>query len=109
MRRQCSSLQCVSVRPPLRSAPATVLFQAIIHCRFLPVAHDLWADVDLVIGLGTRLQSQVMAWGQDDAMKIIHIDIDETQIAAARVWMSAFTPPLATLCLFCWMRLNLCH
>ena len=46
----------------------------------MPVAHSLWADVDLVIGLGTRLQSQVMAWGQDDDMKIIHIDIDEAQI-----------------------------
>ena len=52
----------------------------------MPVAHDLWTDVDLVIGLGTRLQSQVMAWGQDDAMKIVHIDIDETQIGrSARV------------------------
>ena len=46
----------------------------------MPVAHSLWADVDLVIGLGTRLQSQVMSWGHDDEMKIIHIDIDETQI-----------------------------
>ena len=52
----------------------------------MPVAHDLWADVDLVIGLGTRLQSQVMAWGQDDAMTIVHIDIDESQIGrSARV------------------------
>ena len=46
----------------------------------MPVAHSLWTDVDLVIGLGTRLQSQVMSWGHDDDMKIIHIDIDETQI-----------------------------
>lgn len=46
----------------------------------MPVAHSLWADVDLVIGLGTRLQSQIMAWGQDDKMKVIHIDIDSTQI-----------------------------
>ena len=46
----------------------------------MPVAHSLWADVDLVIGLGTRLQSQIMAWGQDDRMKVIHIDIDSTQI-----------------------------
>ena len=46
----------------------------------MPVAHGLWADVDLVIGLGTRLQSQIMAWGQDDDMKVIHIDIDSTQI-----------------------------
>ena len=52
----------------------------------MPVAHSLWSDVDLVIGLGTRLQSQVMAWGQDDALKVIHIDIDETQIGrSARV------------------------
>jgi acetolactate synthase-1/2/3 large subunit len=46
----------------------------------MPMAHSLWPDVDLVIGLGTRLQSQVMSWGRDDAMKIIHIDIDESQI-----------------------------
>lgn len=46
----------------------------------MPVAHSLWPDVDLVIGLGTRLQSQVMAWGQDDDMKVVHIDIDSTQI-----------------------------
>ena len=46
----------------------------------MPMAHSLWPDVDLVIGLGTRLQSQVMSWGHDDAMKIIHIDIDETQL-----------------------------
>ena len=46
----------------------------------MPMAHSLWPDVDLVIGLGTRLQSQVMSWGRDEAMKIIHIDIDETQI-----------------------------
>ena len=46
----------------------------------MPMAHSLWPDTDLVIGLGTRLQSQVMSWGRDEAMKIIHIDIDETQI-----------------------------
>mgnify|MGYP006252354871 FL=1 len=46
----------------------------------MPVAHSLWTNVDLVIGIGTRLQSQVMSWGHDDDMKIIHIDIDETQI-----------------------------
>lgn len=46
----------------------------------MPVAHSLWPETDLVIGLGTRLQSQVMSWGHDENMKIIHIDIDETQI-----------------------------
>ncbi|NRB32268.1 MAG: hypothetical protein HRU27_16890 [Rhizobiaceae bacterium] len=46
----------------------------------MPVAHDLWKETDLVIGLGTRLQSQVQAWGTDDDQKIIHIDIDPTQL-----------------------------
>ena len=69
----------------------------------MPVAHSLWADVDLVIGLGTRLQSQIMSWGQDDAMKVIHIDIDDAQIgrsAAVDVGINArlcdALPPLLT-------------
>ena len=69
----------------------------------MPVAHSLWADVDLVIGLGTRLQSQIMSWGQDDAMKVIHIDIDKAQIgrsAAVDVGIHASLcdalPPLLT-------------
>ena len=46
----------------------------------LPMGHDLWPDVDVVLGLGTRLQTQVLDWGQDDNLKVIHIDIDETQL-----------------------------
>jgi len=44
-----------------------------------PAGHTLWKDVDVVIGIGTRLQ-QALDWGLDDAMKIIHIDIDPTRI-----------------------------
>ena len=50
------------------------------HSISMPVGHSLWKQVDLVIGLGTRLQSQVMAWGCDEDLKIIHIDIDKTQL-----------------------------
>ena len=50
------------------------------HSIGMPVGHSLWKQVDLVIGLGTRLQSQVMAWGHDEDMKIIHIDIDKAQL-----------------------------
>ena len=53
------------------------------HSIGMPVGHSLWKEVDLVIGLGTRLQSQVMSWGHDDDMKIIHIDIDETQLGCS--------------------------
>ena len=44
-----------------------------------PAGHALWKDVDVVIGIGTRLQ-HVLDWGRDDAMKIIHIDIDPSRI-----------------------------
>ena len=46
----------------------------------MPTAHSLWDKVDLVIGLGTRLQSQVMGWGYDQKLKIIHIDVDDNQL-----------------------------
>ncbi len=44
-----------------------------------PAGHTLWKDVDVVIGIGTRIQ-HVMDWGRDDAMKIIHLDIDPARI-----------------------------
>jgi len=41
-------------------------------------AYKLWKDVDVLLGVGTRLHSQ-LDWGTDDAMKIIHLDIDPTR------------------------------
>lgn len=46
----------------------------------MPVAHELWPAVDLVIGLGTRMQSQLMAWGCDDDLSVIHITLDENEL-----------------------------
>ena len=45
-----------------------------------PVAHALWSKVDVVIGLGSRMQSQRMQWGTDEGLKVIHIDVDETEL-----------------------------
>ncbi len=45
-----------------------------------PTAHKLWDKVDVVIGLGSRMQSQRMQWGNDENLKVIHIDIDETEL-----------------------------
>jgi len=42
----------------------------------MPAGHALWADCDLVIGLGTRLIAQKKQWGLDENIKVIHIDID---------------------------------
>jgi len=44
-----------------------------------PAGHTLWKDVDVVIGIGTRLQ-HMLDWGRDDAMKVIHLDIDPSRI-----------------------------
>jgi acetolactate synthase-1/2/3 large subunit len=41
---------------------------------------ELWVDADVVLAVGTRLQPQRMIWGVDDALQVIHIDIDPTEI-----------------------------
>ena len=40
--------------------------------------YKLWKDVDVVLAVGTRLHQQ-FDWGTDDAMRIIHLDIDPTR------------------------------
>jgi len=46
----------------------------------LPIGHRLWSRTDVVIGIGTRLQTQQVAWGVDDDLKIIRIDIDPKEV-----------------------------
>ncbi|MDE0705163.1 MAG: thiamine pyrophosphate-binding protein, partial [Rhodospirillaceae bacterium] len=48
-----------------------------------PVGHALWPDCDVVLGIGTRLNQQ-MLWGADDALKIVHIDIDAEELGRVR-------------------------
>ncbi len=48
-----------------------------------PVGHALWPACDVVLGIGTRLNQQ-MLWGADDAMKIVHIDIDAEELGRVR-------------------------
>ena len=42
----------------------------------LAVGHRAWADADVVIGIGTRMQAPLGVWGTDAAMTIIRIDAD---------------------------------
>jgi hypothetical protein len=42
----------------------------------LPVAHRLWKDADVVVGIGTRLHMQQSMWGVDGRLKVVRIDID---------------------------------
>ena len=66
-----------------RNGQGVMSADAPLHIT-MPVAHALWPKVDLVIGLGTRLQSQTMAWGADDDLKIIHVTIDPEEIGRIR-------------------------
>ncbi|MBT6136226.1 MAG: hypothetical protein HOH65_02025, partial [Rhodospirillaceae bacterium] len=42
----------------------------------MPGGRRLWAETDVVLGVGTRMQVQQAGWGTDDNMKIIRIDAD---------------------------------
>lgn len=41
-----------------------------------PSAHRLWAETDVVLAIGTRLDFPLRMWGTDSAMKIMWIDLD---------------------------------
>jgi acetolactate synthase-1/2/3 large subunit len=42
----------------------------------LTEAHRLWATADVVLAVGTRLQTQQMIWGVDDDLKVVRVDVD---------------------------------
>ena len=41
-----------------------------------PVARRLWAEADIVFGIGTRLYQQQSQWGLDSALQIVRLDVD---------------------------------
>ncbi len=45
-----------------------------------PFGHRLWPEIDLVIGIGTRLSAQLQGWGVDDNLKVLRIDIDPEEV-----------------------------
>jgi acetolactate synthase-1/2/3 large subunit len=45
-----------------------------------PGGHRLWAEADVVLAIGTRMQRPLTAWGTDDALKIIRIDVDPVEL-----------------------------
>ena len=50
----------------------------------LPGGHALWAKADVVLAVGTRLQLPLAAWGTDDKLTIIKVDIDPEEIERMR-------------------------
>lgn len=49
-----------------------------------PGGHKLWAEADVVLAVGTRLQRPLQQWGADDALTLIRIDIDPQEIQRIR-------------------------
>lgn len=47
----------------------------------MPGGRRLWAETDVVLGVGTRMQVQQAGWGTDDNMKIIRIDADPEEMS----------------------------
>ncbi|MFM7784826.1 MAG: thiamine pyrophosphate-dependent enzyme, partial [Gammaproteobacteria bacterium] len=47
----------------------------------IPLGHRTWSEADAVVAIGTRLRMPLVMWGKDDALKIVRIDIDPTEIA----------------------------
>ena len=45
----------------------------------LPGGHALWGKADVVLAVGTRMFIPFTAWGTDDKLKIIKIDIDAAE------------------------------
>ncbi|HYB08599.1 MAG TPA: thiamine pyrophosphate-dependent enzyme [Alphaproteobacteria bacterium] len=43
--------------------------------------HELWGKADVVLGVGSRMAHPLMQWGVDEALDLIRIDIDPTEIA----------------------------
>src|SRR5215813_10072387 len=46
--------------------------------------HRLWRSADVVLAVGTRLQLPISAWGTDDKLTVIKIDIDGAEMERLR-------------------------
>jgi acetolactate synthase-1/2/3 large subunit len=42
----------------------------------LPLGHELWAEADVVLGIGTHLHMPLLQWGFDRDLAVISIDLD---------------------------------
>ncbi len=52
--------------------------------QVLPGGHKLWKTADVVLAVGTRMQIPISAWGTDDKLKIIKVDVDPAEIERLR-------------------------
>lgn len=49
-----------------------------------PAGNRLWAEADVVLAVGTRLNPALPSWGVDSDLKIIRLDIDPEELSRVR-------------------------
>ena len=50
----------------------------------LPLGHELWAQADVVLAVGTRLLMQLRQWGIDENLAVIRVDADPEEPSRLR-------------------------
>jgi len=45
-----------------------------------PAGNEYWADCDAALAIGCRMQIERTFWGLDDSVKVVHVDLDPTEI-----------------------------
>jgi acetolactate synthase-1/2/3 large subunit len=63
----------------------------------LPGGHALWAKADVVLAVGTRMFLPLSAWGSDDKLKIIKVDIDPSEFLRMRAPVSGIAGDAAAV------------
>lgn len=48
--------------------------------QVMPGGYELWKEADVVIGIGSRMEQQLLHWGRSPDMRLIRIDIDEREL-----------------------------
>ena len=63
----------------------------------LPLGHELWAEADVVLAVGTHLHSPLLYWGIDSDLAIIRVDADPEEparVAVPDVTLIGFAKPI---------------
>jgi len=45
-----------------------------------PAGNEYWGDCDAALAIGCRMQIERTFWGLDDSVKVVHVDLDPTEI-----------------------------
>ena len=88
-------LQCPITTRRMGHGVVPTAHEMFVH---LPVGHRLWADNDVVLAVGTRLEWPLMHWRTDGDQTIVKIDIDHDELDRHRVGTIGVAGDAAAVC-----------